>query len=54
MVAEVMIAYLAACVLGITVQLPNGDQIAGASVVYDLDTATVFVVEGPLFRDGFE
>lgn len=49
-----MIAYLCAALLGITVQLPNGQQITGAAAVYDLDTETVFVVEGPLFRDGFE
>lgn len=49
-----MIAYLCAALLGITVHLPNGQQITGAAVVYDLDTETVFVVEGPLFRDGFE
>lgn len=49
-----MIAYLAAAILGITVQLPNGQQITGASAVYDLDTETVFVIEGPLFANGFE
>lgn len=53
-VVGAVIAYLCAAVLGITIQLPDGQQITGASAVYDLDTATVFVVEGPLFADGFE